>query len=83
MAIAFVLVVPLVVILLLGPPESAEGVGRLFGTMLLPAVFGGLLGGWAARNSKRTWGWARYGLTVFALCFLFLIVVGVSSASQT
>lgn len=83
-AVAGVLVVAflLAILLLAGPPESAYGFGQVLGRILLPAVIGALVAGFAARRSRSLWGWGKYVAVVTPVALVLLLLASVGAAAN-
>jgi hypothetical protein len=79
MAVFVVTAGMMVVLFTLGPPSSAEGVGRVLADFALPAVLAAVITAFIARASKRSWGWWRYLLVVAAISLALFAFFGVAS----
>jgi hypothetical protein len=71
-----------VLVVTLGPPDSAEGFGRVVGSLSLSALLAAPLIGWIARRSSKPWRWWRYFGALTPVMVLLAVLSGLGRAGQ-
>lgn len=61
----------------MGPPVSSYQLGLVTGRMFVPIAIGVVVAALRSRASDRTWGWGRYGLAVFGVALVLLLVMSI------
>ncbi|MEQ4210175.1 hypothetical protein [Actinopolymorpha sp. B9G3] len=82
MAVVVTIAGILIVAIALGPPGSAEGLGRVFGRFAFPALVAALITSLIARRSRQVWAWWHYLPPVASITvgFLMLAAMGQMNA---